>query len=166
MTNETYLLVSDLAQATRRWRERAIRKNQDAGLLDLSFRPASHMSSLGWLLAHQGAVYDFSLNFLILSQEPLNSELFRNHVPGTTGDWDGTSMNDIISYYDTTENAFLEWVKSANESDLERIVDGDRIPEFFRGMTVRQIISNAFVHLNHHNGHLDSLRRDWLRTNS
>lgn len=164
MPNNELELIKELAQATRSWRERALEKNNQVGLTDLSVRPESGMSSLGWVLAHQGAVYDFSLNVLILRKSPSNPSFFQKHLPGTTGEWDGTPLPRIMDYYDSAEVAFLEWIISATNEDMDRVIGGEDIPPFFRGMTVRRVISHMFTHLNHHNGQLDSLRRDWERT--
>jgi hypothetical protein len=115
---------------------------------------------LGWLIAHQAAVYDFSLNHLLKLGSPIRPELFKAHLPGTSGDYSGTSIEEMYQYYDECEQAFMEWLDSTNPEDFERIVDEDRIPEFFRGMSVREIVSNLFIHLNHHNGHLSSIKDD------
>ncbi len=159
-------MIQEMAQAVRIWRDRALNQNKQVGLADLSYRPESGMSSLGWLLAHQGAVYDFSLNVLIQQESPSNPPLFKKHLPGTTGEWDGTPLMTIMEYYDSAEGDFLSWVDTATNEDMERVVQGEGIPSFFQGMTVRRVISNMFTHLNHHNGQLDSLRRDWLRTHT
>ncbi|MHA2209868.1 MAG: hypothetical protein ACXABV_11900, partial [Candidatus Thorarchaeota archaeon] len=58
-------LVKSLAASTRAWREYALSSLQEEGCTDLSFRPKSGMSSLGWVLAHQGAAYDYALNMLL-----------------------------------------------------------------------------------------------------
>lgn len=159
-------IIREMVQAARSWRDRALDRNNQEGLTDLSYRPESGMSSLGWLLAHQGAVYDFSLNALILKRPPSNNSLFRNHLPGTDGAWDGTPLTDIMEYYDSTELEFVNWLESATDEDMDRVVEGTGIPPFFQGMTVRRVISFMFTHLNHHNGHLDALRRDWQRRNA
>ncbi|MHA2350795.1 MAG: DinB family protein [Candidatus Thorarchaeota archaeon] len=57
--------IKSMAKFTRTLRERAFRSLQKEGCNDLSFRPSTGMSSIGWLLAHQAAIYDFVLNLLI-----------------------------------------------------------------------------------------------------
>jgi uncharacterized damage-inducible protein DinB len=153
--------IEALASSTRAWRDRVLERMKSAGLNDLHFRPSTGMSALGWVLAHQAAVYDFSLNVLILNQSPANAGLFRKYTPGTLGDWDGTPLEDVQQYYDAGEEAFLEWMRSTSDADLGRVIDREDIPAFFRGMTVYEIISNLFSHLNYHTGHLEALLRDW-----
>ncbi len=155
-------MIRHLARTTRKWRERALKGIMDAGQSDLAYRPSTGMSSLGWLIAHQAAVYDFSLNHLIQSSPPLRPDLFKAHLPGTKGDWSGATLEEMNQYYDDCETAFLTWVENAQQSDFERVVDGENIPKFFQGMTVLEIISNLFVHLNHHNGHLSSIKGDLM----
>ncbi|MFW9849497.1 MAG: DinB family protein [Candidatus Thorarchaeota archaeon] len=153
-------LIRQLAKTTRQWRERALKDILESGQSDLSYRPSSGMSSIGWLIAHQAAVYDFSLNMLLQKKSPINPDLFKAHVPGTTGDWSGVSLDEMNVYYDECESALLDWVDNCESSEFERVIDGEDIPKFFRGMTVLEIFSNMFVHLNHHNGHLSSISGD------
>ena len=153
-------LIQQLAKTTRQWRERALKGIFDSGQSNLSYRPASGMSSVGWLLAHQAAVYDFSLNHLLQNKPPIDPEMFKAHLPGTTGDWSGSNLEEINQYYDRCESAFLSWVDACEPSEFERVVDGENIPKFFQGMTVLEVISNLFIHLNHHNGHLSAIKGD------
>ncbi len=153
-------LIKQLAKTTRQWRERALKDIFESGQTDLSFRPSTGMSSIGWLIAHQAAVYDFSLNILLQKKPPINPDLFKAHLPGTTGDWSGASLDEMNNYYDECESAFLDWVDNCESAEFERVIDGEDIPKFFRGMTVLEIFSNLFVHLNHHNGHLSSISGD------
>lgn len=162
MPTDEYKLIEEMAKSTRNWRDRALEGIAKDGLSDLSYRPRSGMSSLGWLIGHQGAGYDFSLNVLILGGSSSRPETLKKFVPGTSGDWDGTPLEEMLQYYDSSEHDFLAWAESTTTEELDRIVDRKEIPQFFRGMTVRQIISHLFVHLNHHNGQLLALKRDWL----
>lgn len=130
--------------------------------MDFSHKPRSGMSSVGWLLAHQAAIFDFSLNVLIKGGPPLNPVMFKKYTPGTSGDWDGTTLVTIQQYYDENERALLEWVESASNEDLNRVLKGEDIPTYFVGMSVQEVILSAFVHLNYHTGHLSAIRRDWL----
>ena len=160
-------LFKGLAKHTRNWRDRILQQTFEAGCTDLSFRPSTGMSSLGWLIAHQAAVFDFSLSVLIQNEEPKNSDLFRKYIPGTSGDWDGvTSLETMHEYYDSSEEALFEWLEGAVSSDMSRVIDGDKVPKFFVGMTIQEAICNLFVHLNYHTGHLESLRRDWMSQKS
>lgn len=155
--------IRDSANSTRKWRDLNLDKMEKEGLTDLSYRPSTGMSSLGWLLAHQGAVYDFSLNVLIKRDTPSNPELFKEYVPGTSGDWTGLSLKKIHEYYDDSEQQFLEWAEQASPDDMTRVIKEGEAPTFFVGMTVREVITSMFAHLNHHNGHLSALVRDWLK---
>ena len=160
-------MFKDLAKRTRIWRDRILQQTFEAGCTDLGFRPSTGMSSLGWLIAHQALIFDFSLSVLIHNEEPKNSDLFRKYIPGTSGDWDGvTSLETMHEYYDTSEKALFEWLESAESSDLSRVIDGDKAPKFFVGMTIHEAICSLFVHLNYHTGHLESLRRDWMTQKS
>ena len=154
-------LVRSLAAYTRAWREKAARELREEGCTDLSFRPSSGMSSLGWLLAHQAVVYDFTLNVLIKGESPERPDLFNKYTPGTDGDWADTPLEEIEAYYDSTERAFLACSAQASAEEISRVLEGTSIPEYFRGMRVVDVIANAFVHLNHHNGHLSAIRGDW-----
>jgi len=154
--------VEQIIQTTREYRDRALKAIEESGLSDLSFRPSTGMSSLGWLLAHQAAVYDFSLNSLLLGQSPSRPDLFQKYIPGTSGDWDGTTLEEIHAYFNAGEQAFIDWIKNQTKSDLELVIDRENIPKFFRGMTIREILTNLFAHLNRHTGHLESLGRDWV----
>jgi hypothetical protein len=122
------------------------------------------MSSLGWVLAHQAAVYDFSLNMLIKNGPPKNPVLFGLYTPGTSGEWKGTSREEIDEYYDSCERDFLDYINAASEEDLERKIPEGNAPSFFVGMTVREVITNAFTHLNYHTGHLTAIRKDWKKS--
>ena len=156
-------LVRSLAKRTRVWRENAVKALNEAGCNDLHYRPDSGMSSLGWILAHQAAVYDYTLNVLIRSQSAKKPDLLDLYAPGTDGAWEGTSRQEIEDYYDSGERDFLAWVENAKVSDFARVLKGDCIPKLFRRMRVVDVIANAFVHLNHHNGHLSAINGDWRR---
>ena len=117
---------------------------------------------MGWLLTHQAVVYDFSLNMLIKGQPAAKPELLQSHIPGTSGDWTGISLDSIKEYYDLAEQGLLEWTETEMSAELERVLDGDKIPEYFRGMTVRIMLTHLFAHLNRHTGHLEALGRDFL----
>ena len=152
------------AKSTRVWREMEMNKMREAGLGDFSYRPRTGMSSLGWVLAHQAAVYDYALNVLI-KQAPLkNARLFGLYTPGTQGEWDGTKPEEIQEYYDSCEKDLLDWINDASEEELMRTIKDGTAPSFFVGMTIREVLTNTFAHLNYHTGHLTALRRDWEQT--
>ncbi len=148
--------VQSMANRTRLWRERAIKSYRELGHENLGYRPDSGMSSFGWLLAHQAAVYDYSLNSLILGISPKNLEIFRSHTPGTDGNWTGLSVEAIEEYYATSEAALLEYVKDATDEQLLTIPEHD-MPAAFKGMRIIDLIANTFAHIGHHNGHLNSI---------
>jgi uncharacterized damage-inducible protein DinB len=147
---------------TRTWRQMEVGLLDKTGCKDLSYRPRSGMSSIGWVLAHQAAVYDYTLNVLIKQASPQNSELFQQYTPGTSGDWNGTSPEEIQAYFESSERALLEWIERAKEVDLERVINDNTVPSFFFGMTVREVLMNTFTHLSYHTGHLTAIRRDWI----
>jgi hypothetical protein len=149
------------AKVTRKWREMEMRLLAQAGCTDLSYRPRTGMSSLGWVLAHQAAVYDFTLNVLIKQEPPKNQELFNLYTPGTSGDWAGTPLPLIQDYYDSSEQGLLGWINTANEEDLEHRIEKGKAPSFFVGQTVREVLVNTFAHLDYHTGHLTAIRKDW-----
>lgn len=159
-------MIKQMALTTRKWRDRILQEIEDTGRMDLAYRPSTGMSSLGWLIAHQAAVYDFSLNRLIQSASPLNPKLFKDHLPGTSGEWLGTPLEEMYQYYDLCEGAFITWIENVAPSEFDRVIDSDDIPKFFRGMTVREVISYMFAHLNHHNGHLSAIKGDILTKRS
>ena len=150
-----------LVKSTNLWRDAQLNKLDEVGCSDLAFRPRNGMSSLGWLLAHQGVVYDFIINVLIKNGNSLNEKLLKLYLPGTVGDWDGTPLDEINKYYIACEGAFLEWIKDAPPSEFERNVDHEKAPQFFKGRTVLDLISIMITQLNYHTGHIESLRRDW-----
>ncbi|MGY5858089.1 MAG: DinB family protein [Candidatus Thorarchaeota archaeon] len=152
------------ANSTRKWRDMEIRLLEEAGCDDLSYRPTTGMSSLGWVLAHQAAVYDFSLNMLIKEEPPKNPKLFGLYTPGTTGDWGGTTKEEIKEYYDSCEIDFLEYIGNASNDELERTIQEGKAPSFFVGMTIREVITSAFTHLDYHTGHLTAIRKDWEKS--
>lgn len=154
--------IRHMVQTTRDYRERVLKTITESGLEDLSFRPSTGMSSMGWLLTHQAGVYDFSLNMLVKGQPATKPELLMSHTPGTSGDWTGIPLESIKEYYDIAEHSFLEWVETEMSGDLERVLTGDKIPQYFRGMTVRILLTHLFSHLNRHTGHLEALGRDFL----
>lgn len=84
-------LVRCLAVSTRDWRERTLHELREKGCSDLSYRPCTGMSSLGWLLAHQGAAYDYNLNMLIRGGSPKYPDMFYSYRGDSTdnGDWKG-----------------------------------------------------------------------------
>jgi uncharacterized damage-inducible protein DinB len=149
------------AEAVRKWRGTEIQRLQKVGCTDLAYRPKTGMSSLGWVLAHQAAVYDYSLNMLIKQGVSKRPDLFKIYTPGTSGSWAGTPLEEIQEYFDECERDLLDWVKSATEKDFERIITDKSAPAFFQGMTVREVLASTFAHLNYHTGHLTALRRDF-----
>jgi len=151
-------------KAVRTWREDVISRIKETGLDDLSYRPSTGMSEFGWVLAHQAAVFDFSLNVLIKQETPVNTELFGLYRPGTEGEWSGISYEEIQDYYDSGELAILEWAQSESESDFKRVIEEGTAPNFFVGMTVYEVISNMFSHLSYHTGQLAALGRDWMKS--
>jgi len=152
------------AKSVRKWRDMDIHLLEEAGCDDLSYRPSTGMSSLGWVLAHQAAVYDFSLNMLIKAGPPKDPKLFELYTPGTSGNWEGTTREEIKEYYDSCERDFLDYINTASEEDLEQIIQEGKAPSFFVGMTVREVITSAFTHLNYHTGHLTAIRKDWEKS--
>lgn len=157
--------IQDCIKSIRVWREQEVAKMTTSGLTDLSFRPRSKMSSLGWILAHQAAIYDFTLNFIIKGLRNSHSnyvEVYEQHLPGTSGDWNGTDILKIQEYYDFCEGAFLDWAKNADQDDFARVIDDNSMPKFFVGKTVQQVITDMFSHLSYHSGHLTAIRRDWV----
>ena len=161
--------IQDIQLATksvRVWRDTEIKLLSEAGCDDLSYRPKCGMSAFGWVLAHQAAIYDFSVNMLIEQRPPMNPELFKLYQPGTTGEWAGTPLSEIHEYYDTSEANLLYWVRNAEPADFERVIEKGTAPSFFVGMSCREVLTNAFTHLNYHTGHLTALRKDWEKTKS
>jgi hypothetical protein len=158
-------LIRNLATATRVWRERVFQELQLEGCSDLSHRPRSGMSSVGWLFAHQAAAYDYVLNMLILGNPPKNPELFYLYRGDSNdkGDWAGTSFKEINDYFDSAERNFLSWFERTTDEELNRILAGSNIPQYFHGKRVIEVIADLFVHLNHHNGHLSAIKGDWCR---
>ncbi len=156
--NELFQLA---ANSTRKWRDMEIRLLEEAGCDDLSYRPTTGMASPGWVLGHQAAVFDFTLNVLIKQGSPKNEKLAKLYIPGTSGDWVGTSRDEIRDYYDSGERELLEWIETASEPELERVIEEGKAPSFFVGSTVRQVISNTFTHLDYHSGHLTAIRKEW-----
>ena len=155
-----YNLFKLAAASTRKWRDMEIRLIKETGHKDFSFRPRSGMSSLGWVLAHQALVFDFSLNMLIKAGSPKRPDLFKLYTPGTAGDWAGTSLQEIEEYYDSGEHDLLEFIRTASEDYLEKRIPEGKAPSFFVGMTVREVITNVFTHINYHTGHLASIRKE------
>ena len=154
------------AKSTRIWRDQVLRKLVEVGCSDLSIRPSSGMSSFGWIIAHQAAVFGYTLTVLIKRQSPTNPTFFNSYVPGSSGDWDGTTtLEEMLAYYNDSERDFFEWLTNAPESELDKVVEGEGIPKFFAGLTVIEIIGHMFAHLNYHTGHLESLRRNWIAQN-
>lgn len=154
------------AKSVRTWRDMEIRLISKSGCDDLSYRPRTGMSSYGWVLAHQAAIYDFSLNMLIKQGPPQYPELFKLYSPGTTGEWMETPLTEIQEYYDASEKNLFEWAENADSTDFEKVIAEGTAPSFFVGMTHREVIANAFTHLNYHTGHLTAIRKDWERTKS
>lgn len=153
------------ANSTRKWRDMEMRLLEEAGCVDFSYRPTTGMSSLGWVLAHQASILDFSLNVLIRVGHPKNPKLFNLYIPGTAGDWTGTSKDEIKEYYDSGEKELFEYLANASDDELERTIQEGKAPSYFVGMTIREVISNAFTHLNYHTGHLTAIRKDWEKSN-
>ncbi len=158
-------VIKSLAAATRAWRERVVHDLQECGCNDLSYRPCTGMSAFGWLLAHQGAAYDYTLNMLIKGGGSKYPDLFFSYRGdgSDTGDWKGTPLNEINDYFDSAERDFLNWVENEPEEELERRLDEPGTPEYFRGKRVLDVISDMFAHLNHHNGHLSAIKGDWCK---
>ncbi|UCE10478.1 MAG: DinB family protein [Candidatus Thorarchaeota archaeon] len=153
--------IRSAAKCMREWRDMELNELTKLGC-QLSYRPSSGMSSMGWLLAHQGAVYDFSLNFLIRGEGPKHSEMFNNYRPGTSGEWLETPLEEILEFFDTTEREFLQWTENADAQEFDRIIEGERVPKFFLGRSVREIVATMFTHLNYHTGHLAALKNSWM----
>jgi hypothetical protein len=162
---DVFELIRSMAAATRAWRERAFLELQQEGCSDLSHRPRSDMSSIGWLLAHQAAAYDYVLNMLIQGNPPKNPDLFYLYRGDSNdkGDWAGTSLQEINDYFDLAEGNFLSWFERASDKELNHVLKGPNIPQYFNGMRVIEAIADMFAHLNHHNGHLSAIKGDWCR---
>lgn len=158
-------LAKSLAASTRDWRERSLRNLQEEGCIDLSYRPKSGMSAIGWILVHQAAAYDYTLNMLIKDKPPRNPELFYKYRGDSEdpGDWSGHSLQEINGYYDSVEKDFLDWVAELSDKELNSVLEEPRIPQFFRGMRIVDVIAFTFTHLNHHNGHLSAIKGDWCK---
>jgi hypothetical protein len=157
------LYVQLASKSVRKWRDMEIRLLSEAGCDDLSFRPKYGMSAYGWVLAHQAAIYDFSVNMLIGQGPPMNQEMFDLYRPGTAGEWMETPLSEIQEYFDATEANLLDWVKKIKPDDFDKKIENG--PSFFIGMTYREALISAFTHLNYHTGHLAALRRDWIEHN-
>ena len=111
--------VKSMAKFTRVFRERAFRSLQKNGCKDLSYRPSTDMSAIGWLLAHQAAVYDFVLNMLIRGTSLKYPDFFDSYSGGDSeqGDWIGTPLQEIDAYFDSTESDFLSWIENTPIED-------------------------------------------------
>ena len=157
--------VSSLAASTRAWRERVMHDLQEEGCSDLSYRPRTGMSSFGWILAHQGAAYDYTLNILIKGQSSIDPDMFFSYRGDSSdnGEWKGASLEEINNYFDSTEKEFLTWLEQASEEELSRKLEGPNTPEYFYSKRVIDAIADMFAHLNHHNGHLSAIKGDWCR---
>ncbi|MFW9919604.1 MAG: DinB family protein [Candidatus Thorarchaeota archaeon] len=154
--------IKSIAKFTRVLRERALQRLQDNGCTDLSYRPATGMSSIGWLLVHQAVVYDFVLNILIKGTDLKYPELFDMYggSHNDQGDWLGTSLA-LEAYYDSAEGDFLFWADNTSEEEMYRRLDESCPSGYHRNMRVIDVISDMFAHLNHHNGHLGAINGDW-----
>ncbi len=151
-------------KAVRTWRNLELSRIRESGLTDLSYRPRTGMSELGWVLAHQAAVFDFSLNVLIKGKKPTNTKLFDSYRPGTDGTWTGVTMNEIDEYYNTGEESIIDWALSVTDEELNRVIQEGTAPNFFVGMTIREVITSMFSHISYHTGQIAALGRDWLQT--
>ncbi|MFX1255017.1 MAG: DinB family protein [Promethearchaeota archaeon] len=161
---EIEFIKSALRQA-RKWRERIMTELVEVGCIDLSFRPSNGMSSLGWLLAHQAAVLDFSLNVIIKKKTIKNTRMFEHYRPGTSGEYDGVSLEAIRQYYDSGERDLLDWVENVDSGEMMRVIQEGEAPTFFVGMTIYEVLAAMFTHLNFHTGHLSAFMRDWKHHN-
>ena len=160
---DVVVLIKKFTITTRAWRERIFHDLQKKGCNDLSYRPKSGMSSIGWILAHQAAAYDYTLNMLINGKPPKNPDLFYAYRGDSSdnGDWKGTSLEEINDYFNSVESDFLTWIEQVLDKELNRILEGSDTPEFFQGMSVLDSITHMFVHLNYHIGHLSAIKGDW-----
>jgi len=155
--------IRDSAICAREWRDRILGDLTESGCTDLSYQPKSGMSSMGWVLAHQAVVLDFTLNGLIKGESLKNPKMGAAYTPGTSGAWVGTSLEEIHEYYDSRESEFLEWVGKASPDELARVFQEGDAPAFFVGMTIRKLIATMFAHINYHTGHLQAIHKDWLK---
>ena len=153
--------VRESVKCVREWRDNLLEQLQELGCSDLSFRSEEGIPSFGWIIGHQAAVYDYSLNVLIKGGSPKNPRIFSLHTPGTSGDWSGIPMAELLEYFDSGEKDFLEWFDSVDSSELERKIEAGKVPQFFAGRTVRNLITTMFTHLNYHTGHLAAMRTEW-----
>ena len=166
MRNMTVIdFVKSMVDSTRTFRERAFKSLQENGCSDLSYRPSTGMSAMGWLLAHQAAVYDFVLNMQIRGNPPKNPDFFYSYRGDSsdTGDWKGTPLQEIEAYYDSAESDFIYWIESTTVEELNGKMDESCPSPYHRGMRLINVISDMFAHLNHHNGHLSAIDGDWCR---
>ncbi len=161
----TVEFVKSMVKFTRTFRERSFRGLQKSGCDDLSFRLSTGMSSVGWLLAHQAAVYDFVLNMLIHGKHLKYPDFFNSYSGGDIdqGDWIGTPLQEIEAYFDSTESDFLLWIENTPVEELNRRIDESCISQYHQGMRIIDVISDMFAHLNYHNGHLSAIKGDWCR---
>ncbi|MHA2162708.1 MAG: DinB family protein [Candidatus Thorarchaeota archaeon] len=155
------ILIQDAINRLSDWWKAELNQIASSGLTDLSYRPRNGMSSLGWVLAHQVSVFDYTLNGLIRGTNLRYPDLFMDYRPGTKGDWDGIPLGKIKDYYKSCEGAFLEWVELVNEDELSRVIEDKTVPKYFVGKTIRQVIMDMICHISIHTGHLAAIRRDW-----
>jgi hypothetical protein len=155
--------VKSMVAFTRTWRERAFRRLQENGCTDLSYRPTSGISAVGWILAHQAIVYDFNLNMLIRGGPPKHPDFFNAYQgdPSDNGDWKGTPLQEIENRFNSSERDFINWIENTSDEELDRRLDESCISSYHQGMRVIDVISDMFVHLNHHNGHLSAINGEW-----
>jgi hypothetical protein len=102
---------------------------------------------------------------LIKEGTPKNPDMFYLYRGDSTdtGDWKGTPFDEIESYFESAEKEFLRWFDSVSDEELNRRLERPSTPEYFRGKRVMDTITDMFAHLNHHNGHLNSIKVDWYR---
>ena len=155
--------IKTTALCAREWRDRVLGELTESGCTDLSYQPKSGMSSMGWVLAHQATVLDFTINGLIKKGSLKNPRMGNVYAPGTSGAWDGTLLEEIHEYYDSGEHEFLEWVGKATPDELARVIQEGEAYAFFVGMTIRKLIATMFAHINYHTGHLQAVHKDWLK---
>ena len=126
----------------------------------LAFRPAPEANSIAWLLWHLTRVQDSHVAEIagkdqVWAAGPWAAELGRPADPADTG-YGHTSQevaavrperpDALLTYHEAVVARTLDWLSSATEDELERIIDRRYDPPVSVGVRLTSVVSDNLQH--------------------
>ncbi|PWH06157.1 aspartate/tyrosine/aromatic aminotransferase [Brachybacterium endophyticum] len=126
----------------------------------LTAHPGGHPNSVGWLLWHIGREIDVQLADLSGEEEVWSSSGFRDRFDlGELGDGVGVGHTEeqahrivvtdsalAVDYVQAATDAFLAYLRTLSDEDLDAVIDDAWDPPVTRGVRLVSIVDDAAQH--------------------